>query len=502
MSPRKSDQLLPADPTPRAGGDAPPITGTATAPGASGPATTTTTNTTNTTTTPARGAAAHHEPAGARTPALGFLKANVVLVLTTLAMIPLGKVIEEQVDAYYVRVVTLIGYNVILAVSLQLINGVSGQFSLGHAGFMAVGAYLAAYPAKTFARNYADPASVALFYVALGVAAAIVGGVLYGLLRGAGTLKRVHRAAPGAALLLLVAWFAVDVARLQGTPWGVWSRAIDLVQRLFQATIDHGGPVAAKLSGLLPDAVARPACFVVLLAGAGLCAAAAGLVVGLPALRLRGDYLAIVTLGMAEIIRIAIQNSTPLGGALGLTTIPRNTDLPWLYACVVLTVACVWRVAYSARGRAIMAVREDEIAAASIGIDTTRQKVTAFVLGASLAGVAGALYAMRESAITPTRFTLDRSIEVVVMVTLGGLGSVTGAIVAAVLLTILPEALRGSFLPEWAHDIAEYRMIIYSALLIVMMLARPRGLMGTRELSLRPLLRLLPARAPRKEAAA
>jgi branched-chain amino acid transport system permease protein len=139
----------------------------------------------------------------------------------------------------------------------------------------------------------------------------------------------------------------------------------------------------------------------------------------------------------------------------------------------MLTVLFVWRVAYSARGRVIMAVREDEIAASAVGINTTRQKVTAFVFGAFFAGVAGALYALNEFSITPTRFTLDRSIEVVVMVTLGGLGSISGAVLAALVLTVLPEALRG---------VAEYRMIIYSLLLIVMMLLRPQGLMGTREL--------------------
>jgi branched-chain amino acid transport system permease protein len=248
---------------------------------------------------------------------------------------------------------------------------------------------------------------------------------------------------------------------------------MELLQQFFAWMIDHGGPVARGWSEHLPVALAHPVCFIALLVGAGCCAAATGLVVGLPALRLRGDYLAIATLGMAEIIRIVIQNSRPLGGALGLTFIPKGTNFVWLYGCVIVTVVCVWRVAYSARGRVIMAVREDEIAASSVGISTTRQKVTAFVMGAFFAGVAGALFAMNEQSITPTRFTLDRSIELVVMVTLGGLGSITGAVLAAVVLTILPEALRG---------IAEYRMILYSLLLIVMMLLRPQGLMGTREL--------------------
>jgi branched-chain amino acid transport system permease protein len=444
------------------------------------------------------GVPGRHEPAGARTPLLGFLKANVVVVLAVLAMVPLGKFVEDELNPYVVQVTTFVGYNIILAVSLQLINGFSGQFSLGHVGFMAVGAYLAAYPAKAYAKSYADPASTALYFVALALAAAVVGGALYALLRATRLLRSVHRAAPGAALIALVVWFAVDVSQASKAPEGqpppaacVWSRGLGLVQDLFQGVIDRGGPKAARASAALPESLAKPACFVVLLLGAGLCAAGAGLVVGLPALRLRGDYLAIVTLGMAEIIRIAIINSKPLGGALGLTMIPRYTNLSWLYACVVLTIACVWRVAYSARGRAIMAVREDEIAAASIGINTTRQKVTAFVLGAGLAGVAGALYALKEYAITPSRFTLDRSIEVVVMVTLGGLGSISGAVIAAVVLTLLPELLR---------PIADLRMIIYSAALIVMMLARPRGLMGTSELSLAPLLR--PFRGARKGTAA
>ena len=114
-----------------------------------------------------------------------------------------------------------------------------------------------------------------------------------------------------------------------------------------------------------------------------------GFIVGLPALRLRGDYLAIATLGLAEIIRIAIQNSPPLGGALGLTPIPKYTDFAWLYGCVIVTVVSIWRIAYSPKGRAIMAVREDEIAAAAVGLNTTQYKVTSFVIGAFFAGVAG-----------------------------------------------------------------------------------------------------------------
>jgi ABC-type branched-subunit amino acid transport system permease subunit len=405
------------------------------------------------------------------------------LPIAILALLPLAAVAESRAAAAYniPRLVTLIGYNVILAVSLQLINGVSGQFSLGHVGFMAVGAYLAAYPAKEYSDGYKDPGRVVLFYLALAVVAVALGAVVYGLLRLTALLKRVHSSLPGIALLALIAWVAVDVSRASAASENeapvpaccVWTRGMALSQDVFAGIIERGGPVAGRISGVLPAGLARGICFVSLLVGAGCCAAATGLIVGLPTLRLRGDYLAIATLGMAEIIRIVIQNSQPLGGALGLTKIPVYTNLVWLYGCAIVTVLAVWRVAYSARGRVIMAVREDEIAASAVGINTTRQKVTAFVLGAFFAGIAGALFATKEISITPTLFNLQRSIDVVVMVTLGGLGSISGAIIAAVVLTLLPEVLR---------PVRDYRMIIYSVLLIVMMLSRPQGLMGTREL--------------------
>src|SRR4029434_10634318 len=124
---------------------------------------------------------------------------------------------------------------------------------------------------------------------------------------------------------------------------------------------------AGKLSSWLPQFARQPICFLILVIGGGCCAGGVGLIVGMPALRLRGDYLAIATLGFAEIIRILIQNSRPLGGALGLTGIPKYTDFAWLFGFAVITIVVIWRVAYSAKGRAIMAVREDEVAAAATG---------------------------------------------------------------------------------------------------------------------------------------
>src|SRR5205823_6349428 len=159
------------------------------------------------------------------------------------------------------------------------------------------------------------------------------------------------------------------------------------------------------------------------------------------ALRLRGDYLAIATLGFAEIIRILIQNSEPLGRALGLTGIPKYTNFAWLFGFAAITIAVIWRIAYSAKGRAIMAVREDEVAANACGIGPAEHQGLAFVVGSVFGGVAGGVVGKDERSIGAYQFGLQKSIEAVVIVTLGGLGSISGAIVAAIILTLLPEVL-------------------------------------------------------------
>jgi ABC-type branched-subunit amino acid transport system permease subunit len=421
-----------------------------------------------------------YAPEGPPTHAWWFtLRANWSIPFALLAVVLLGRFVVETrwFGPYNQRVVMLIGFNIILAVSLQLINGFSGQFSLGHAGFMAVGAYMAAYPAKEFSQRLTDPAASLWFFVVLGTLVAIVGGVLLLLFTGLRASRKLHNAFPAALMLVLFGWILTDLARSANyervPPYFLWTHAIAAVRGAFGWMLSHGLPVAARISSALPESVRAPLTFVVLIIGAGACAAVVGLVVGLPALRLRGDYLAIATLGMAEIIRILIQNSPALGQALGITNIPKYTDFAWLYGSALVTIIVIWRVAYSSKGRAIMAVREDEIAASACGIDTTHYKVMAFVIGAFFGGVAGALFAMHERSITPSFFSMAKSIEIVVMVTLGGLGSITGAILAAIVLTLLPEVLR---------PINQYRMIIYSLLLIVMMLLRPQGLLGGREL--------------------
>ena len=286
---------------------------------------------------------------------------------------------SDRIDPYYLDVLTGIGINIILAVSLNLVNGYTGQFSLGHAGFMSVGAYLSA--------------AVTLF---LG-------------------------------------------PRLLG---------------------EDGG--TALQQGFL---------FLGALLAGGLSAALAGLLVGVPSLRLKGDYLALVTLGFGEIIRVVFQNVEVLGGALGLNGIPPYTTIFWVLAVVAVTIFVVTCLVNSTYGRGFLATHDDEVAAEAVGLNTTRYKIVAFVIGAFFAGVAGGLYGHFKLTITPTGFDFTKSIEIVVMVILGGMGNTVGVVLAAVLLTLLPELLR---------PIAEYRMVIYSFLLIVLMLARPQGLFNFR----------------------
>lgn len=206
--------------------------------------------------------------------------------------------------------------------------------------------------------------------------------------------------------------------------------------------------------------------FVALLAG-GFAAALAGFLVGAPSLRLKGDYLAIVTLGFGEIIRVLLQNMDSVGGARGLSGIPPWATFGWVYVWVAITIYTVLTMIHSTSGRGFLAVRDDEIAASAIGIDTTHYKVSAFVIGAFFAGVAGGLYGHSKQFINPEGFGFMKSVEIVVMVILGGMGNMTGVILAAIILTLLPEVLR---------PVAAYRMILYSLLLIVMMLVCPRGL--------------------------
>ena len=231
-----------------------------------------------------------------------------------------------------------------------------------------------------------------------------------------------------------------------------------------------GGYTAAKISLVFSPGVPepmRPLLLLSALLSGGLLAAAAGLLVGVPSLRLKGDYLAIVTLGFAEIIRVILQNTEAVGGASGLSGIPKFTTLGWSFGFAIITIYVVSSLVNSTYGRGFLAVSDDEVAAGSMGINPVRYKVTAFVIGAFFAGIAGGLYAHHKHTLVPTGFDWLKSIDIVVMVILGGMGRTPGVIVAAIVLTWLPEHLR---------VFADYRMIIYALMIIALMILRPQGL--------------------------
>lgn len=208
--------------------------------------------------------------------------------------------------------------------------------------------------------------------------------------------------------------------------------------------------------------------FVAVLAGA-LVAASFGFLIGIPTLRLDGDYLAMVTIGFAEIIRVFFLNFDMGGKAVGLSGIPQHTTFTIVWLIVIVVIVLNTKLLSSRVGRSLYAIRENEIAAESCGIDTTRMKVLAFTVGSFLGGLGGGLYAHYMYYINPQDFGFMKSIEILNMVVLGGMGSIPGTILGAVILTLAPEMLR---------VVAEYRLLFYGALLVILMIFRPNGLLG------------------------
>lgn len=299
------------------------------------------------------------------------------LVLVAFAIIQ-GLISAGIINRYWQNILILICINVIMATSLNLTVGVLGQINLGHAGFMAVGAY-----------------SAGLF---------LKSGVVPGI--------------PGFFLSLLIA---------------------------------------------------------------GLVAAGFGVLIGLPVLRLSGDYLAIVTLAFGEIIRVLIENLGFTGGAQGMAGIPTSNSFARYYFLAAFVIAMIFTYASSRHGRAVLSIRDNELASQSCGINITKYKTFAFTLSAVFAGIAGALYAQSFGVLAANIFNYNKSFDYLVMVVLGGMGSMTGAIFSSIGLTILPEILR---------PLAEWRMVIYALILIIVMIFRPQGLLGRREFSLRNLLNI------------
>jgi len=211
--------------------------------------------------------------------------------------------------------------------------------------------------------------------------------------------------------------------------------------------------------------------FIAALIIGAIVAAFFGFVIGVPTLRLKGDYLAIATLGFGEITKSILLGSTITGGPMGLRGIPKATNIYIVLIALILVVFATNRIMNSRVGKSFIAIREDELAAEAMGINTTKYKILAFTIGAFYAGLAGGLYAFLLRYINPTNFGFMKSIEILCMVVLGGMGNTYGAMLGAFILTILPEFLR-SISPV----ISQYRMVFYGALLVIMMIVRPQGL--------------------------
>lgn len=331
------------------------------------------------------------------------MRNSKILLLVSVAVIFGINFLSSSINPYYYQIIIYAGINIILATSLNLINGYTGQFSLGHAGFMAIGGYVSAVVS-----TYLAPQLIS-----------ILGNGIFGS--------------------------------------SVW--------------------------------------FIIVILIGGTSAALVGLIVGVPSLRLKGDYLAITTLGFSEIIRVTIQNLDFIGASQGFRGIyiysngvrslemvqelsstsytfygiPKYTDFFWTFLVVAIIIFGITNLMKSTYGKGFTAVKDDEIAAEAMGINTTKFKVTAFIIGAFFAGIAGTIYGHFIQYLNPEDFNFLRSVEIVAMVILGGMGSTLGVVIAAIILTILPELLR---------DVQQFRMIVYALLLIVMMLLRPQGLFG------------------------
>ena len=239
--------------------------------------------------------------------------------------------------------------------------------------------------------------------------------------------------------------------------------------------VSVGAYVSAIVSGALAGkGLSDLGLFLIALLVGGLAAGIMGVLVGIPALRLRGDYLAIATLGLGEIIRIVIMNIQYVGGAAGFKGIPHHTTFAWVFFIMLFTLFFIKNFVNSNHGRACLAIRENEIAAESMGVNTTKYKVMAFTIGAAFAGVAGGLFAHCFYLISPASFTFMQTFNYLIMVVMGGLGSITGSIAGAFVVTFISAALA-----SWP----EFRMIIYAIALILLMFYRPQGLFGYMEIT-------------------
>jgi branched-chain amino acid transport system permease protein len=233
----------------------------------------------------------------------------------------------------------------------------------------------------------------------------------------------------------------------------------------------YGGASIRSALQFLPSLVQDTILLLIGLLAAAVLAGLAGLAVGIPSLRLRGDYLAIVTLGFGEIIRVLILNIDAIGGSRGFSGIPQLSNLFWVYLLVLATIITVRNLIRSSYGRAFISIRDDEIAAEAMGVDTTRYKVLSFVISSMFAGIAGGLFGHFTMYLHPNSFLFTTSFYLIIMIVVGGLGSIEGAVVGAILVTVTLEVFRG---------FGAFRLVNFAIVLILIMIYRPQGLVGKR----------------------
>jgi branched-chain amino acid transport system permease protein len=325
----------------------------------------------------------------------------ILKIITILVVVAFIFIAQRSFDPYIIRILNLCGIYVILAVSLNLINGFTGQFSLGHAGFMAIGAYVSAL-------LYMSP-----------------------------ELKEVN-------------YFITPL---------IWPLSVIQIPFVFSLVI------------------------------AGLVSAGVGFLVGAPCLRLKGDYLAIVTFGFSEIIRVLFCNLQSItNGPLGLKGLPSYTNLWWTWGMAIFTVWFIKNLVNSSYGRALKSIREDEVAAEAMGINLFYHKVLSFIVGAFFAGIAGALLGSLVMTIDPNTFSFFMTFQIIIIVIVGGLGSITGSTIVAIIFAVLMEVLRSVESPMRLFGlnipgIPGMRMLIFSILLMIVVLFFHQGIMGTKEWS-------------------
>jgi len=381
---------------------------------------------------------------------------------------------SARITPYWYNVIQLAGIAAVSALGLNLIYGFNGQYSLGHVGFYAIGAYGSALITKDFVTKWSGGQVGALSWIIAGQVGVLA--VLFVAQRiRLGAIRKALQGALDQFMKSHESWMIVTLVSLVLVAFSV-AVGVALAWGLQRGLVFALGGLAA-----LPEKAAQSIVFVLALVNGGTMAALIAYLVGLPLLRLSSDYFGIATLGLAIMVYTALQNSDmvieTMKGARGMVAIPRWTTWSWVFVVLCLSVIVMRNLIWSSQGRAIMSVREDEIASRLMGIDIAQQKATAFAIGGFFAGVAGGLYAHLFGFLHPSTFSFVKGFDPLIIIVFGGLGSMTGTIVASALFALVIEGLR-VVLPQGFED---WRFVIYPVLLLIIMLVRQQGLLGTTE---------------------